>query len=81
MILPAGSTPKWKPPFAKDRHLRATTIRLLLKNKDFTTAYRIAVEINKYFPKSARANHSGSVDVTIPQLIYRCQDGFCRDDQ
>jgi flagellar P-ring protein precursor FlgI len=41
-------------------------IRLLLRNKDDTTAYRIASEINKYFRRAARANHSGSVDVTIP---------------
>lgn len=41
--------------------------RLLLRNKDYTTAYRIANEINKYFPRISRAVDAGSVEVTIPQ--------------
>ena len=41
-------------------------VRLLLRNKDFTTAYRIAREINKFFPGASQANDGGSVDVMIP---------------
>jgi flagellar P-ring protein precursor FlgI len=41
--------------------------RLLLRNKDYTTAYRIATEINKYFPRIARAIDAGAVEVFIPQ--------------
>ncbi len=49
------------PAFVGDR------IRLLLKNKDNTTAYRIAHKINEFFPRAARANDAGSVDVLIPK--------------
>ncbi len=52
------------------------SIRLLLKNKDYTTAQRIAVEINKYFRKSAHANHSGSVDVKIPNSFRGSEVDF-----
>ncbi len=58
------------PPF------NGTHFRLLLRNKDFTTAYRIATEINKYFPKSARANDGGSVDVLIPPTFARSPVDF-----
>ena len=44
-------------------------LRLLLKNKDYTTAYRIATEINHYFPRMARAGDAGSVDVLIPRAF------------
>ncbi len=43
------------------------SFRLLLRNKDYTTAYRIATEINKYFPQTARAHDGGAVDVLIPR--------------
>lgn len=42
-------------------------IKLLLRNKDDSTAYRIATEINQYFPRVARALNSGTVDVNIPR--------------
>ena len=42
-------------------------IRLLLRNKDYTTAYRIATEINQYFPRAARAGDAGAVDVLVPR--------------
>jgi flagellar P-ring protein FlgI len=51
------------PPF------NGTNFRLLLRNKDYTTAYRIANEINKFFPQIARASDAGSVDVSIPQAF------------
>ncbi|HMO13175.1 MAG TPA: flagellar basal body P-ring protein FlgI [Pirellulaceae bacterium] len=49
------------PPF------NGTNVRLLLRNKDYTTAYRIATEINKFFPRAAQSNDAGSVDVIIPR--------------
>ncbi len=42
-------------------------IRLLLRNKDYTTAYLIATEINRYFPRAARAGDAGSIDVLVPR--------------
>ncbi|HMP79404.1 MAG TPA: flagellar basal body P-ring protein FlgI [Pirellulaceae bacterium] len=45
--------------------------RLLLRNKDYTTAYRIATEINRYFPNAAQANDAGSVDVLIPRAFIQ----------
>lgn len=53
-----------------------TNFRLLLKNKDYTTAYRIATEINKYFPRAARANDAGSVDVLIPRAFVQSPIDF-----
>jgi flagellar P-ring protein precursor FlgI len=43
------------------------SFRLILKNKDYTTAYRIANEINRYFGGIAQAMDAGSVDVLIPR--------------
>lgn len=40
---------------------------LLLKNKDNATAWRIATEINRYFPQSARALDAGTVRVYFPR--------------
>ena len=51
-------------------------LRLLLRNKDYTTAHRIASEINKFFPKHARANDSGSVDVAIPRTFAQSPIDF-----
>ena len=51
-------------------------LRLLLKNKDYSTAYRIATKINMHFPRSARANHSGSVDVKIPNSFINGKMDF-----
>jgi flagellar P-ring protein precursor FlgI len=51
-------------------------LRLLLKNKDYSTAYRIATKINVFFPRSARANHSGSVDVKIPNSFINAKMDF-----
>ncbi len=42
-------------------------IRLLLRNKDYTTAYRIETEINRYFPHAARAGDAGAIDVVVPR--------------
>jgi flagellar P-ring protein precursor FlgI len=50
--------------------------RLLLRNKDYTTAYRIATEINHYFPRSSRANDAGSVDVLIPRSFIQTPMDF-----
>lgn len=48
---------------------KGNRFRLLLRNKDYTTAYRIANEINKFFPRAAQASHAGSVDVIIPRAF------------
>jgi flagellar P-ring protein precursor FlgI len=47
------------------------TYRLLLKNKDYATAQRIATEINRFFPNHAQANDQGSVDVAFPATYVR----------
>ena len=41
--------------------------RLLLTNKDYATAHRIAAEINQKFPGHAHARDQGSVDVFFPK--------------
>lgn len=41
--------------------------RLLLKNKDYATAQRIAEQINKMFPGHAFARDKGGVDVLFPR--------------
>lgn len=42
------------------------SFRLLLKNKDYATANRIATEINRYYPRHARALDVGRVEVFFP---------------
>lgn len=51
-----------RPAFPGDR------FRLLLKNKDATTSTRIATEINKNFPNTARAIDPGCVEVLFKDL-------------
>jgi len=46
-----------------------THFRLLLRNKDYTTAHRISAEINKYFPRMSQATDAGGVDVLIPRTF------------
>ena len=48
-----------QPAFPRD------SFRLLLTNKDYATAKRIAAEINRKFPGHAHARDQGSVDVTF----------------
>ncbi len=50
--------------------------RLLLSNKDYATAYRIATEINRYFPGHAKARDQGSVDVVFPQTFQNNKIDF-----
>lgn len=50
--------------------------RLLLENKDYATAYRIATEINRYFPGHARARDQGSVDVAFPKSFRNTKLDF-----
>ena len=53
-----------------------STFRLLLTNKDYATAYRIADAINERFPNHARARDSGSVDVMFPYQYQRRKMDF-----
>jgi flagellar P-ring protein precursor FlgI len=50
--------------------------RLLLSNKDYATAYRIATEINRYFPGHSRARDQGSVDVLFPRTFQQNKIDF-----
>jgi flagellar P-ring protein precursor FlgI len=45
--------------------------RLLLLNKDYATAHRIANEINRYFPGSAWAGDPSRVEVTFPPTMIQ----------
>ncbi|MEL7497675.1 MAG: flagellar basal body P-ring protein FlgI [Planctomycetota bacterium] len=54
-----------EPAFPNDRY------RLLLVNKDYATAFRIAEEINRVFPGAATAEDQGSVSVTFPAKYRR----------
>ena len=50
--------------------------RFLLNNKDYATAYRIATEINRYFPGHARARDQGSIDVVFPRTFLNNKIDF-----
>jgi flagellar P-ring protein precursor FlgI len=50
--------------------------RLLLRNKDYATAHRIATEINLSFPGSARAINQGSVEVNFPHAYRNAKIDF-----
>jgi flagellar P-ring protein precursor FlgI len=50
--------------------------RLLLKNKDYATAYRIATEINRIWPGYARAADQGSVEVAFPRQYQKSKMDF-----
>lgn len=51
---------------------QGNAFRLLLKNKDYTTASRIATEINRHFPGHARPVDQGTIEVFFPHR-YRNQ--------
>jgi flagellar P-ring protein precursor FlgI len=51
-------------------------IRLLLRNKDLTTSYRIATQINEFFPRTARAESQGSVLIEIPRPFWSNKAAF-----
>jgi flagellar P-ring protein precursor FlgI len=53
-----------------------SSFRLLLRNKDYATAYRIATAINKIFPGHARALDQGSVNVVFPQSYRQSKIDF-----
>ena len=48
-------------------------MRLVLRNKDYSTAVSISNAINLIFPNAARALDSGTVDVNVP---YNYQEKF-----
>ena len=54
-----------------------SSFSLLLVNKDYSTAFRIAAEINRHYPNHARANDQGKVNVYFPQKTARFEIGFC----
>ncbi len=51
----------------KSTYLCNGTITLQLRNPDFTTADRIATEINKKYPDIAKIDDPGSIRVRVPQ--------------
>ena len=53
--------------FCDELRMNNSHIRLLVRNKDYTTAYRIATEINRFFPHAARASDAGAIDVLVPR--------------
>ncbi|MCL4134258.1 UNVERIFIED_CONTAM: hypothetical protein GTU68_048691 [Idotea baltica] len=59
-----------EPAFPRDE------FRLLLTNKDYATAQRIAAQINQKFPGYARARDQGSVDVMFPPPFRRAKLEF-----
>jgi flagellar P-ring protein precursor FlgI len=67
--IPGGAIVERELPFVFDRS--RDSVRLILHEKDFTTAARISVALNKEFgTDAARASDAGTVDVTIPDA-YR----------
>lgn len=50
--------------------------QLLLKNKDYATAFRIASKINQAFPGFARAINQGAVEVTFPRQYLNAKMDF-----
>ena len=46
-------------------------IRLLLKNPDVSTAYRMAKAVNKIYPNSSTAVDAGCVRITLPRQVNR----------
>ncbi len=52
---------------------KKSSLRLVLRNKDYSTAVSISNAINLIFPNAARALDSGTVDVNVP---YNYQEKF-----
>ena len=46
-------------------------ITLLLRNADYTTAHKIATEINKLYPASSYAADAGTIRVRLPKTVKR----------
>ena len=51
-------------------------IRLILRNKEYSTAVSIANSLNEVFPRSARAIDHGAVEVYIPQSFFGKRTDF-----
>jgi len=50
--------------------------RLVLRNKDYATAYRIATEVNRIFPGHARAMDQGTVNIVFPNAYRQSKIDF-----
>ncbi|MEO1526936.1 MAG: flagellar basal body P-ring protein FlgI [Planctomycetota bacterium] len=51
-------------------------IRLVLRNKSYSTATQITNVLNQYFPKAAKTLDSGTIAVTVPQSSQDDVPGF-----
>lgn len=54
-------------PIEEEPAFPGISYRLLLTNKDYATAHRIAKEVNKYFPGHASALDQGTVNIYFPK--------------
>lgn len=54
-------------PIEEEPAFPGVAYRLLLTNKDYATAHRIASEVNKYFPGHASALDQGTVHIYFPK--------------
>lgn len=59
-----------------DGVINASTVRLLLRNKDYTTATRITSAINEVFPRHARTVDMGTVEIQVPSSFDGAQTEF-----
>jgi flagellar P-ring protein precursor FlgI len=59
-----------------DRMPSRDTIRLILLNKEYTTAVRIANMISQFFPRSANALDSGTVEIAVPGTFRNSLPAF-----
>jgi len=51
-------------------------LRLILRNKEYSTAVSIANTVNQIFPQSARAVDAGTVEIYIPRAFYGKRTDF-----
>lgn len=63
-------------PIEEEPAFPGTSYRLLLTNKDYATAHRIAKEVNKYFPGHASALDQGTVNIYFPQQYLEAKFEF-----
>lgn len=56
--------------------LRNGRLRLVLRNKEYSTATQITNALNSVFPRSSRAIDSGTVDIQIPRGFHNALPAF-----
>ena len=59
-----------------DKMINDGRIRLILRNKEYSTATRIANELNRAFPRSSHALDSGTVEIYVPRSFQNSLPAF-----